>query len=899
MSQWYNQTGQQVLDTVESNEHGLSTKQATERKAKYGANCFEKKKKESLLLSILHPLKDISEIVLMVAATLSFIMAVRAGNDFSNYISPIVIVVIIVINVTLSVIQQRGAEKAMEALEKLNSPTSMVLRDGLTLKVPTEDLVPGDIVVLKTGDLISADCRILSSEQFIVDEASLTGESEPVNKKSDPLGKEDAPLGDQKNMLFSGTLVAGGHARAVVVSTGMTTQMGKIAKYLNNTKKQKTPLQHRVERLGRGIAVIAILAALAIIVLGLIDKQDPWQLALVAITLSVAAVPETLNVIITLTLMQGIKKMTTKNAMIRKLQAVETLGSVSIICSDKTGTLTQNKMTVKRLWCYGQEVISETEVETEEQKNLVKQLILASNAFVETETQDDGTVVERIIGDPTESALARLAMSLGMDIDKIRDAQKRVIELPFSSSRKMMSVVVQEGDKYRVLTKGAFDRIPYIVHGIEYRHQLAETHDGFAQDALRVITIATKVLDHMPDKEDVEAIESNLDFVGFVGIIDPPRLDVKDAIKVAKEAGVRTVMITGDHAATATAIARELGIITAGEGVITGAQLSKLSDDELFESIENFSVYARVTPEDKIRVVQAWQRSGAVISMTGDGVNDAPALKAADVGISMGIAGTEVAKSASDMILADDKFSTIVSAIREGRNVFGNIKALVYFLVVCNASEIIIMLFGVLMFRQGDVWYLPVTPIMLLIVNILGDGIPGLALSKQVGDARIMKRKPIDRHESFFGGGVSKVIIEQAIMNAIIALVGYYIGARVGVGKLAPTHQLGQTMVYLLLGLSSVLHIFVVKSRKSVFRKGTFQNKQLWVSAGSMFALICILAAIPGLNTVLGMVDMDGAHWGIVFGLAVIPLLFAEYGKFWEYIKEKTAEKNRIKVQKI
>ena len=910
MKNWYNKTTQEVLTEQNSTINGLSTTEATARKQKYGANAFEKKKKESLLKTILHPLADISEIVLIIAAILSFTMvSVQGGGTFSDYISPIVIVVIIAVNVILSVLQQKGAEKALEALEKLNSPHSRVWREGHQINISTEDIVPGDIVDLKTGDLISADCRLLESELFLVDEASLTGESEAVEKTIKELTKEDAPLGDQKNMIFSGTLVAGGHAKAVVVQTGMNTQMGRIANYLNTTKKQKTPLQHRVEKLGKMVAVIAILAAITIVIMGIIDKQDPWQLAIVAITLAVAAVPETLNVIITLILTQGIKNMVSKNAIIRKLQAVETLGSVSVICSDKTGTLTQNKMTVKRLWQYGFETITETEIKKDDQIEFVKQLVLASNAFVEIDTAEDGTQTQRIIGDPTESAIIRLAQSIQLDIEQLRKDNPREIEIPFSSSRKMMSVVIKRGDKYQVLTKGAFDRIPYLKPSSEYKQKLVEMHDSFAYDALRVITLGSKMLDTLPDKADIAKIESELDFVGIVGIIDPPRLDVKDSIQLAKGAGIRTVMITGDHAATATAIARDLGIITAREGVITGSDLSRLTDDELFAKIENYSVYARVTPDDKIRIVKAWQRNGAIVSMTGDGVNDAPALKAADVGVSMGIAGTEVAKSASDMILTDDKFSTIVSAVREGRNVFSNIRALVYFLIVCNLAEIIIMLLGVLIFRQynptlndgagGVEWFLPVTPIMLLLVNILGDGIPGLALSKETSDARIMKRKPIDRNESFFGGGVLQVILEQSVINAIVTLVAYYIGARVFVSDTNPSHMIGQTMVFLILGLCSVLHIFIVRSRKSVFHKGAFNNKQLWLSAAIIFVIFCLLAAIPGLNSVLELTNLDWQHWLIVFGLCLVPILFAEYGKFWDNYRYKNTERNRINTSKI
>ncbi|GHU98201.1 magnesium-transporting ATPase [Clostridia bacterium] len=737
---------------------GLSKAEVEKRRLEFGPNKFTEKKKESLFLQILRQLKDVSVIILLLAAGLSFALALRDGHGF---IEPGVIVAIVAMNVVLAVTQERGAEKALEALAVLNSPTCFVLRDGARVEVDTESLVPGDIIVLKTGDLVPADARMIECESLSVDEASLTGESEPSEKKTDALTGDHVPVGDQKNMVFSGCLVTGGHGAAVVVETGMRTQIGKIAGYLHTTQKKKTPLQVRLDKLGKAISFIAVVSAFALLAVGLIQKQEIWSLIMMSVTLAVAAVPETLMLIVTLMLTHGVRRMVGKNALIRKLQAVETLGSTSVICSDKTGTLTQNKMTIKRLWLYGGAAIADAERFSEEQLWFLQKMLLASNATLER--TESGP---KIVGDPTESAILRLSIEKGLDKEELSERFEKVAEIPFSSARKMMTVVVKKSDGgYLVLTKGAFDRIPFVKKDQNYIKELEDAHNAFAEDALRVITLASKEIDKLPPPERLAELEAGLHFEGFIGLIDPPRAEAAAAIARAKHAGIRTIMITGDHAVTAGAIARELGIIAAKEGIITGTELAKLSDEEFFDSIEFYSVYARVTPEDKIRIVQTWQRKGAVVSMTGDGVNDAPALKAADVGVSMGINGTEVAKSASNMILTDDNFATIVEAVSEGRNVFSNIRKLIYFLVVCNISEVIVMLFGQIS-GWSAAWGVPMTPMMLLLINVLGDGIPGMAIAKEQSDKRIMNRKPIVRDESFFSGGLLEVIVQQTVLFA-------------------------------------------------------------------------------------------------------------------------------------
>jgi calcium-translocating P-type ATPase len=542
-------------------------------------------------------------------------------------------------------------------------------------------------------------------------------------------------------------------------------------------------------------------------------------------------------------------------------------------------------MSIKRLWLYGGTPVSD-EAMTDEHIWFLKKLLLASNVSVEVDK--DGK--ETIIGDPTESSIMRLFATKKLNKNELESQYERIVEIPFSSARKMMTVVVkQPNGKYLVLTKGAFDKIPFCRKDANYMKELNDVHDSFASDALRLITLASKEVDKLPSKANIEELEANLTFEGFIGIIDPPRPEAAVSIALAKKAGIRTIMITGDHAATAMAIAKELGIIAAREGVITGQELNKLTDEELDESIEHYSVYARVSPEDKIRIVRAWQHRGEVVSMTGDGVNDAPALKAADVGVAMGIAGTEVAKSASDIVLTDDNFSTIVSAVTEGRNVFSNIKKLVYFLLVCNLTEIVVMLFG-----QIIGWGLIVTPVMLLIVNLLCDGIPGMALAKEKSDPRIMDRRPIERNESFFSGGMLEVMIQQIATWSIVTLGAFYIG-RFGVfGDHYDPVKLGQTMAFLVLGWTSVIHVITVRSRRSVFKTSLFKNKQLLFSVIAMLLALPLLVVIPGINSALGFVpSMSWQHWLIAIGLSIAPFMVAEYEKFWDNHKYNSQNKNK------
>ena len=881
MKQWYNLSAEQALEELAANaDTGLDEQAVKTRTQQHGPNEYSKPKPDSPILMALRQFKDFANIILLSAGFLSLALAIREGH---GYIEPVVIFAIILMNIILAVTQERSAERALEALQNLNSPTCFVLRGGSKLEIDTAAVVPGDILLLKTGDLIPADARLLESTNLFADEASLTGESEPSEKEAAFIAEEDAPIGDMANMVFSGCLITAGNAAAIVTETGMHTQMGKIAGYLNDAQKTQTPLQKRLNKVSHLVSLIAIAAAVALMMIGLRQGEDFWTMMLAAVSLAVAAVPETLQLIVTLSLTHGVKKMVEKNALIRKLPAVETLGSTSVICSDKTGTLTQNRMTIQKLWVPGSRPVDAQEEFSDAQRTLLQHLALAGNASLEQTPEG-----ETIIGDATESAILHLMIAKGENMQALSQALPRVGEVPFSSARKMMTTVHQHPDGgYLVLTKGAFDRLPYHKDDKEAHELRKATHDAFAHDALRMLALASRRVDALP--EDLSELETGMEFEGIIGLIDPPRPEAARAIAQAKKAGVRTVMITGDHAATAGAIAKQLGLIGEKDPVITGKQLAKMSDTELIDNVMDYSVYARVSPEDKIRIVEAWQEHGEVVSMTGDGVNDAPALKAADVGVAMGQTGTEVSKSASDMVLTDDNFATIVSAISEGRNVFSNIRKTIYFLLVCNLSEIVIMVGAQLM---G--WGMPLTPVMLLLINVLGDGIPGLRLAQERSDPRIMKRHPIGRNESFFGGGLIKVILQQTAAFSVVGLIAFYLGKFVGFGGGVPSQAIGQTMAFLAVGFTSILHIFTVRSRKSILKRTIRDNWPLVFSALGMIALFTLLVLIPQAGRLFDLVPIGGAAWLTVLSLTAVPTIVAEIAKLWSHLQEKRQHRRRL-----
>ncbi|WP_243126790.1 cation-translocating P-type ATPase [Clostridium sp. HBUAS56010] len=870
MENWYEASISKTLKHFNTNEKtGLSDQEAGNRQSTYGKNEFAEQEKSSLVRDVLHQLKDISTIILLLAALLSLCMAIRDGHGF---IEPVVIVSIVILNLILAITQERSAEKALEALTSLNSPNCVVLRDGVQKEIDTEELVPGDVIVLQLGSIVPADARLLTSTNLQVDESALTGESEPSEKNADILLQGTVPLGDQLNMVFSGCHVTSGHGVAVVTGTGMNSEMGKIAGYLNNSQKIKTPLQQRLEKVAKSISMIAIIAAILLLLIGVLQGEPFWSMITLAATLAVAAVPETLNLIVTLSLSQGVKNMVHKNALIRKLTAVETLGNTSVICSDKTGTLTQNLMTVEKLWIPGNDPFDADEEFLQEQKDFLAKFALASNASVQTEA--DGTLT--IMGNPTEKAIMRLLHNKGLSNESISAQYRMVGEIPFSSERKMMTMVLEDvSGGYLILTKGALDRLPLNKFDEAFEKEVSAVHEHFAEEALRVLALGIRRTEEAPDMKRPEEIERDLELCGLIGLIDPARPEAAEAVKKAKMAGIRTVMITGDHAVTASAIARNIGILGENEKVLTGQELKNISNEELCRDIHQYSVYARVSPEDKIRIVEAWQENGEVVSMTGDGVNDTPALKAADVGISMGRSGTEVAKSASDMVLTDDNFATIIDAVSEGRNVYSNIRKTIYFLLVCNISEIVIMLVA-----QLKGWGIPVTPIMLLLVNVLGDGIPGLYLSRERSDPRLMDREPIRRDEGFLNGGLLTVIIQQTIACSAVVLIGYYIATfHVLPGMYEPSQAIGQTVAFLILGWTSILHLFTVRSRKSIFKRTVRDNLPVVYSTVAMIAVFSFLAAVPSVGRIFDLTAIGTYHWLLAAGLSLIPTVVAEIGK--------------------
>jgi len=885
METWHDKSAATALEMLGVDPaEGLSADEVARRHAEHGANAYTAKKADSLATMVVHQFRDVANIILLIAFGLSLALAVREGH---GYIEPIVIGAIIVMNVALAVSQERGAEKALAALQSLNSPSCVVMRDGSRVDAATTDVVPGDILLLKTGDLVAADARLFESTDLAIDESSLTGESEPSEKSADARVEKGAVVGDQANMAFSGCLVTAGNAQAVVVATGMATQMGKIAGYLNDVQKLQTPLQKRLNRVSQVMSVVAIVGAAVFLGIGVHQGDDFWVMALSAVSLAVASVPETLQLIATLSLTNGVRQMVARHALVRKLPAVETLGNTSVICSDKTGTLTQNRMAIQRLWVPGSDPVSVDDQLTRDQWGFVKYLVLASNASVEVD--DDGKA--RIVGDATETAI--MALMLGLDGDPVRlaDTNPRVGEVAFSSARKMMTTVhLQPDGHYLVLTKGAFDRLPFKRADAATTQLRQQIHDEFGHDALRVIALGSKTVTKLPD--DLAEVERNLDFVGIIGLIDPPRVEAKQSIDIARRAGVRTVMITGDHAATAGAIARQLGLMADDGVVVTGQQLAAMSDQDLVANVSDYSVYARVSPEDKIRIVEAWQERGEVVSMTGDGVNDAPALKAADVGVAMGIAGTEVAKSAADIVLTDDNFSTIVAAIREGRTVFSNIRKTIDFLLAANLSEIVIMLAATIM---G--WGKPLTPIMLLLINVVGDGIPGLRLAREPSDEHIMARKPIGRTETFFGDGVLHSLIQDTITFSVAGLAAFYIGILAPFGgpeEAAWPVLTAQTMAFLVVGFTSILRIFTVRSRRSVFRHPVSTNWPLFWAAWAMVALFALMPLVPPFGAVFGVVPIGWRYWLVVIGLSIFPTAVAEVAKALNAWRERHDHAQRL-----
>lgn len=875
----YKQPIETIIKEVDTDkEQGLTKQEVKKRLAEHGANKFHEAKKESVVKKFLHSLSDFTTIILLVAAAISFYTAI--ATDHGDYFEGILIIAIVIINAVLAIVQEGNAEKSLAALQDMNKQSSSVLRDGKVETIDAEDVVVGDILVLESGSMITADARLIQTAQLRVEESALTGESEPIEKDSEYIGKQDAPIGDQINMVFKGCTVANGRGRAIVTATGMQTEMGKIAGLLNDDVTQQTPLQKRLNQLGKRISLIALAAAALVFIIGQIQGEPILEMFMTAVSLAVAAVPETLMVIVTLTLAYGVQKMAKKHAIIRRLPAVETLGTANVICSDKTGTLTQNKMRVRRVWSRGDEVTDTEDAMTDEAMEVLKMASLCTDVIVDKDGDD--LVIQ---GNPTEAAIVRAVEENYHTKAELEEKYPRIDEIPFDSDRKMMTTVHKMGKKYISVTKGAFDVLltRFRFGDVE---QAAVVNDRFGKRALRVIAVGYAIYDEEPTEITSEALEKNLRLLGLIGMIDPPRPESKGAIARAKKAGIKTVMITGDHVVTAGAIAKELGILTDKSEALTGSELQQMSDEELDSRVKSLSVYARVTPEDKIRIVKSWQRTGAVVAMTGDGVNDAPALKASDVGCAMGITGTDVAQGAADMILTDDNFATIVDAVAQGRAVYRNIRKAVNFLLSCNISEIFIVLIAMLL---G--WGAPFTAVQLLFVNVVADGLPGFALGKEPAEKGIMDEAPIPRNEGIFARGLWQKIGINAFVFTVITLFGFYLGANVDSVSyfFEASHEIGQTVAFLILAYSSILHVFNVRSTESIFRVKLSTNKSLFEMAVLAVIITTVIALLPFTQELFGLVPIGINHWLLVMGLSIIPIFVNEMIKF-HYSPEEDTE---------
>ena len=752
---WFNKTVDETVNELKTNEEsGLTTEEVNTRKEKYGLNELAKKKKKSTFVKFLEQFKDFMIIVLIISAVISGIVGVKQ-EGLSGMTDTIIILVVIIANAIIGVLQENKAEKSLEALQKLSSHVAKVMRNGKLLTIPSRELVPGDVVILETGDYVPADLRIIEAVNLKAQESALTGESVPVEKMSARIEDEKVGIGDRINMLFASSLITYGRGKAIVVETGMNTEVGKIANIINSAEEGETPLQAKLNKLGKTLGIVALIICFVIFGIGLLYGKDVIEMFLTAVSLAVAAIPEGLPAVSTIVLAIGVQRMVKKNAIVKKLPAVETLGSATVICSDKTGTLTQNKMTVEKIY-YDNKVFEVKDFKRDLCDEDLNKLIYASMLCNDTKITES----DKLAGDPTETALVDLGFKLDYE-GTLYGQYPRVQEIPFDSDRKLMTTVNESNGKYIVYTKGGVDELlarctKYIINGEikndlkEFKERIKEVNNEMASSALRVLAMAYKELDHKPTNEEMNSMESDLIYIGMVGMIDPPRLEVKDAVAKCKKAGIKTVMITGDHKVTAIAIAKTLGILENEDEAITGLELEEMSQEELEKNVRKYSVYARVSPEHKVRVVKAWQANGEIVAMTGDGVNDAPSLKIADIGCAMGVVGTDVAKEAADVILTDDNFATVVSAVEEGRRIYDNILKAIQFLLSSNIGEIVTLFVAILItpwlsskFGIDINLIQTLLPIHLLWINLVTDSLPALALAVDPAEADVMERKPL------------------------------------------------------------------------------------------------------------------------------------------------------------
>ncbi len=860
---YHNEPIDSVLKELESNsQNGLHHFDIPILLAEYGDNKLKEKKKKTNFQRFLDQFKDVMILILIVAAIISFVIACVEG-DPKEFFEPVLILLIVIMNAIMGVMQESKAEKALDALKSLSAPHARVIRDGDESIIDASQLVPGDIIHLEAGDFIPADARLIKSAGLKSEESALTGESIPSEKDADAIVPANAPLGDRANMVFSGCSITYGTALAVVTNTGMNTEMGKIANLLDDEEEGQTPLQKKLAQLGKYLGIVALAACAIIFVVGLANGIPALDIFMTAVSLAVSAIPEGLPAIVTIVLSIGVQRMVSKNAIIRRLPAVETLGSASVICSDKTGTLTQNRMTLVKAYIDGQNSIEDIGTDnSSEVKNLLKIATLCcegSVVFHGTEAQH--------IGDPTETAIILSAHQNGFTKETLNLAYPRLGEIPFDSDRKLMTTIHNMDGKLIAIVKGAFD---VMSSRCEKGDLLTakNVNEQMSSDALRVIAVAYKELEQMPEVITPETLENNLTFLGLVGMIDPPRPEAKVAVATCRKAGIKPVMITGDHVVTASAIAKELGILENTDKAITGAELDILTDTELDEQIENIAVYARVSPENKIRIVKAWQRKGQVVAMTGDGVNDAPALKAADIGCAMGITGTDVAKGASDMTLTDDNFATIVDAVREGRGIYANIKKVVGFLLGTNIGEVVAVFVAMLLWHKS-----PLLSMQLLWINLVTDSLPAIALGMEAVEDDVMEQKPKPKDEGLFAHGYGVKIILQGIMFGILSLIAFYLGKQ-STGQDAG----GQTLTFMVLALSQVIQAFNMRSERSLLKTGVFNNHKLNWAALLSIALVCLVLFTP-LRTVFGLITLTKDLYLKGICLILIPIFVMELMK--------------------
>ena len=920
---WFNKEVNEVEKELQTNlANGLTPAEVEEKRKEYGFNELKAKKKKSLFVKFLEQFKDFMIIVLIIAAIVSGIVGYMEGEGITD---SIIILIVVIVNAIIGVVQESKAEKSLEALQKLSSHVAKVVRNGKVEVVASRELVPGDIVVLDTGDYVPADLRIIEGVNLKSQESSLTGESVPVDKNAEVIADEKVGIGDRTNMLFSSSLITYGRGKGIVVETGMNTEVGKIATIINDTEGTATPLQIKLNKLGKTLGIAALAICVVIFIIGIAYGKDIIDMFMTAVSLAVAAIPEGLAAVSTIVLAIGVQRMVKKNAIVKKLPAVETLGSATVICSDKTGTLTQNKMTVQKVFADGR--LSNVEDITTINNSLEK-LMYTSTLCNDTKIGENNNLT----GDPTETALIDLGFKIKFDVENTLKLQ-RVKEYPFDSDRKLMTTVNKVGDKYIAYTKGGIDELlakctKYETNGeiknnlSEYKDTIEQYNIEMAKDALRVLAMAYKELDHEPTDEEMKTIESDLIFVGMVGMIDPPREEVKAAVAKCKTAGIKTVMITGDHKITAVAIAKALGILENENEAITGAELEEMSDEALTKNIRQYSVYARVSPEHKVRIVKAWQANGEIVAMTGDGVNDAPALKTADIGCAMGIVGTDVSKEAADVILTDDNFATIVSSVEEGRRIYDNILKAIQFLLSSNVGEIVTLFIAILITPWLsstfgiDVNLIEVLlPIHILWINLVTDSLPALALAVDPAEDDVMNRKP-KKQKGIFTKGMTWRVVYQGFMIGLLTLAAFIIGLATPDNQLPEMVridnaiysvdevdnleealangaemlekqevkvEIGQTMAFVTLAFSELVHVFNIRNnKKSIFKTHPFNNKVLLGAIAISAMLMLIILFIPALRHIFSIPVLPMNNVLEIIGLVLAPLVIVEIFKLFK-----------------